>query len=1125
AFGKGNVYVHAKDGAYLENVMLKDGVTLWGAGSVISGFGGKTYGGTYPTVDGGGNGPTITMANNTTVKGLRIINTGPSTLAPTVALGGSSMPQRIGIYAEGVTNLRIENNIVEHTDIGALILPAGGMAVGADGIAPMAPAFLGGDLRVAIDDTLFRNNAAAGAVIQGWGASGTFDVWISNSSFLRNGMGLEVRGENYDDATLQIRDTLFAFNQGNGFTAVLEADRVNVKLNRVAVRDSGAVGGLVQVQGNETADVRFKRFTTTGNAGPGLLAIVQGGESALLDMQRVNASGNEGDGLMTAVQSLGAAMLNLVDVESTQNASIGLQAHVSGQSLSWVNLDNVRLNENLLGGQVISQSPGVSLVTANLPDWDLGLDGLLGPVLPFADVNLRSASADRRLEASRNQAFGLTVLSRGEFGALTALLDVSANDNEAGYGLYANTESDQVAVNWVGSSDNLTELAQMGVGLLGLLVPPDNLPMLPPPQGVGPAQFNNNLGYGALIEAGAPLVALTGVVGAEAHANQGDGIIMTADAEIAAINLAARVQAHGNAANGLIAATDAQDVAVGIMLDAAAHDNTASGIRQEVEAVDGVAVGVIASTDALQPALDLLGDALGIPDLFTIPNQTPFGPVTAHDNGLDGVYSEVSGRIGAVGVHLDVHASDNGTFGLWSDAVSADGFAVNVVASSDGLFALADRFGAPLATSGLGPAQYHDNGRDGIFAGARGESMAVAALMGLEANNNEFAGIVSFVEAQNGDAVLLGSGLNVSDNAAVGFGGVLQARATAAVGLSSVSAHRNELGGVDVRANSAEGDVFAVLTGVEASDHLGAGARGILLNLTAPNGGIGVGLSGITAERNAAAGARVNATAGGNVLLLATSDAGVFPALGWGSILPYMLVLGVTDGFGPLELNDNGAGGLRAELTAGDDVNVLMTDVNARDNTTHGLTFNLEAGDDVSVNLSENVVTDNDGHGIRVQAASSGVVDAQVSALLMFNEASDNGSSGIFLDLSATDGSASALLVANLASGNTQDGVNVSLNASETATLLGRANMLVNNGRFGLRVNAAPGATTYNLNFGTVAEPGNNSVFGNGNQEVRNAGADTVNAQMNWWGTPTPAASQFGGSVVYLPALAAEPNP
>jgi hypothetical protein len=93
SFGKKYVYVF--DGDY-SSVSLLAGVTLWGEGTAVPGFGGKQFGGmVYPTI--GGASPAVTVTGNTRVTGFHIVNS-----------------EDHGIFGEGLTgSVVIDNNIID----------------------------------------------------------------------------------------------------------------------------------------------------------------------------------------------------------------------------------------------------------------------------------------------------------------------------------------------------------------------------------------------------------------------------------------------------------------------------------------------------------------------------------------------------------------------------------------------------------------------------------------------------------------------------------------------------------------------------------------------------------------------------------------------------------------------------------------------------------------------------------------------------------------------------------------------------------------------------------------------------------------------------------------------------
>lgn len=125
AFGLKNVYVFGMTDhgytphTYSTNVTLTDNVKLFGSGYRF-GNGGKYFGGTYPTVDGQGLGPVITLANSNQVSGFDLVNTATaaSPVLATLPDGTVINTANTGIFGNGIQgNIVITNNII-HTQGG-----------------------------------------------------------------------------------------------------------------------------------------------------------------------------------------------------------------------------------------------------------------------------------------------------------------------------------------------------------------------------------------------------------------------------------------------------------------------------------------------------------------------------------------------------------------------------------------------------------------------------------------------------------------------------------------------------------------------------------------------------------------------------------------------------------------------------------------------------------------------------------------------------------------------------------------------------------------------------------------------------------------------------------------------
>ncbi len=91
----GEQYVYVFGGTYSSATLLS-GVTLWGEGTAVAGYGGKQFGGgTYPTINGAS--PAVTVAADTRVTGFHIVNL-----------------EDQGIYGDDLTgSVIIDNNIID----------------------------------------------------------------------------------------------------------------------------------------------------------------------------------------------------------------------------------------------------------------------------------------------------------------------------------------------------------------------------------------------------------------------------------------------------------------------------------------------------------------------------------------------------------------------------------------------------------------------------------------------------------------------------------------------------------------------------------------------------------------------------------------------------------------------------------------------------------------------------------------------------------------------------------------------------------------------------------------------------------------------------------------------------
>ena len=113
AIGDNWVYVKQGNADYVENVVLADNITLWGAG-YNGGFKGIPSSG-YPVIDGNDDGNTIILANNNTVMGCTIQNSdGPPSFPGPLT--------KAGIFGQNINGAKIHhNNIIDNNGHGVYI--------------------------------------------------------------------------------------------------------------------------------------------------------------------------------------------------------------------------------------------------------------------------------------------------------------------------------------------------------------------------------------------------------------------------------------------------------------------------------------------------------------------------------------------------------------------------------------------------------------------------------------------------------------------------------------------------------------------------------------------------------------------------------------------------------------------------------------------------------------------------------------------------------------------------------------------------------------------------------------------------------------------------------------------
>ena len=1064
-FGSRIVYVHDASLPYVENVQLQPGTTLWGSSILISGYDGKTYGsGVQPVVDGASMGPSITVADRTTVQGFYVRNTdrGGGPLMADLPVAGLTDVSRVGILGTGATDLLITRNTLADAGTGALFARQG-------------------DFDLLFSDNFVRDNDASGLEVFAAGNSGTFNATITRSLFADNALfGAFIVADNYDASFINVDHSGFNGNAISGLNAI----QLNSLYASAIVRSSDAAGngasGVAVNQVGNMLNLASVSGTTAGGNGLSGVTIVQAG--SLLSMAAVDG------------------------VNASGNGPVGIAVLQPGNVFSLANVSDSTANNNLGAGIALTQTS--SLASIGLIGMAEGFDFTVNALASLAGFPLPTEVAlflapDGPVTASGNGADGVAaqILSTG-FLSLGGFFDIAANNN-AGHGVLATVNAPGFAVGLGGSSANWAEMLQLGDQVVDNLLGLD-LPLAL--AGNGQFQANNNGQYGFSLQTAGGNAALNAFVGAETLNNGLWGTSIDAQSDGLALNAIARIDTRENTQGGLASTTVGNNIgAFTVLADIRAENNEGGdGILSTSTSANGFAALLALSTDALRPVLPVLGEAfLGGP--ITVPG-TPFGPIVASGNAGNGFTAVVNGDtgpygIGALAAILDIQAENNAGDGINLQIDAADGVSIAGILSSDLLYdELPGLFGAPpIANAGLGPILAGGNAGNGIVLTQTGLDGAYAALVSIEANGN-LGGDGIHVEqtATAGDAFALLLETDAAENGDEGIELIMNASGSALSALAYVDVASNANQGVWVTQTSTAGDALALLGGVDAMYN---GAAGIRYDLTAAN----IAAAAITESEsmfNGGAGANMILNAGGDAaMLLGTNALALLQTSGYVGGLGGVALGLIADQIpqDEPEFHNNGAAGFRAELTS--------------------------TGGDVLVDIDGAYATNNANNGFNLQLNA---VAGSIAGRMNNAWANGNGTDGINVDLAGSGIGAGFQLSNLRAIGNLVNGIDVVENYTGTVQIFGERIVSADNVGNGVRIVASGlgGAPVLDFGGGGLGSLGLNSIYGNGNRDFRynNGGGATVMAENNWWGQDPPVGGQFVGSIDRTPWLAVDPN-
>lgn len=848
--------------------------------------------------------------------------------------------------------------------------------------------------------------------------------------------------------------------------------------------------------GSFNADISGSTFSRNNQSGLLIFANDYGFSLASIRNSRFND--NLGLGLQTELNNSDLSMFLASGIEANRNI-FGILNNQNNNLFSLANISGTTANDNLaMGIQNVQYSELFSIGVIGMPE---GLGDSLEAIaalggLPLANEIALFFGPSGAVTANNNGAFGVQSIVVANSLALGALFDITANNN-AIFGIQAINQSDTgVAIGLAGSSQNLSEILQLGTGVAGLF----GLDLPLSITGGGHMVANGNGMNGFQMTTIGSNAAINAVVGLETIGNGGAGAYLGTYSDYLSIAALARLESTGNGGAGLLFDAYALDeAAIGIIADVNASNNGDSGITASVDCPDGSAILVGLSTDLVRPLAATAGDLLlGAP--ITIPGE-PFGPIVASGNIGNGVSATVTGDGIAAAVFLDTQANGNSANGFNFNVVASNGIALSGLVASDVVLGLVNDMGVlpePIDFSPIGRVTAISNGANGVLINQAGLDGAYSLLAGIDADGNLGDGIRASLTSTTGDVYAILVDADADDNGIMGTRLNLDAYGHAISALLFTDADNNGSQGFNITQTSSAADSLALLAGVDAWDNT---AAGMVYHLTAAGNAVAC-ISDAQSEFNGGVGASFTVNAGGTAAVLSGTNALNMFDMNFTDIFGTDILNTFWDEIpqGNSEFNYNGAAGLYANVTStGSNAWLNIENADAVGNTNGGFNITMTALHEVAGNFHQVDANDNGATGINaVLNGGSGAPDT-LDFWLSDVRTIDNGGNGINVTATNYNG-------------------NVEIGGERIVATLNTVN--------GVRVNATgPAVLTLDFGGGALGSLGQSSIYANGNRDFVEVGTGSITAENNWWGTAAPVAGQFSGSVDYTPWLLTDPNP
>ncbi len=968
------VFVHDIPGAYNENVVMTEGVYLRGSGSPIPAFGGKYYGsGVPPVIDGRSMGPTVTMADQTIIRGFSIRNTdlgGPEQFVNVGPLGPYEV-SRVGIFGDNATDLTIMENRIGGNSTGVLLAREG-------------------DFNLTFLNNGVFNNDEDGLLVDAIGSSGTFNALIQGSGFTGNaGFGALIESSNYDFSLAHLRNNFFTGNRMGGLgIAQFDNELAMALVSGAEANNNVDVGiGVLQVD-NDVALMNLSDVTANNNEGTGIFFLQDNFVSVGI-MGMPEGMGDMVGGIADLVglgipPELKPFFEATGPVTANGNAEDGVFGDVVGDFLALGGFFDITANGNGLAGfDVIVDSDALAFGFAgsskNFAEiLELGSDvaGLLGLDLPLG------ISGTGQMQANNNALGGVFFDVYGDVGAVGVLAGIETANNDdfgtffgVGGGLFA-----------IGAAARLESTgnawnAGMGMGGGGLMfdVRADDLAL-----GIiadSNVSGNNGFGIDANVESDGVAALLTLSTDALRPLANLLGEALTGEPYELPGQPYGPVTVNNNMGPGLIANVDGGFLALGAFIDTHANNNEALGFDVNISADNGGALGFFASSDQLyEIGTPLISDLLfGDPNAIPVPAFPPMGPLQAIGNQGGGMDVNLEGETTTL-IMLGVDASNNTDTGMWG----GPGYGIGVNAESE--------FDTLML---LGHVSANQNAGDGLQLNAFSDQFVETFLFQVAGNANQGRGIDVTAESEFNDVMLIMSGIDTHDNAMQGTRLALDAGDDLLVALTDTHSSGNMLQGFLISAD-AERDATILITETAT-----IGPVGFLPGLVTagPSTFVNNGLA-LPPPAAGRAGLRMTIEAGEDIVVAMDGDH-VFSG-NTGNGLNSVLNSGVGNITVAMDggiAENNARNGIRflAETDAGD-INMALDGVTASWNSMNGIVLNAtsEGGDgDITMALNDVTANNNVNNGLRLIMDST-VVPGDLSLTIDSSEALNNGNWDIF---------------------------------------------------------------------------------------------------------------------------------